>query len=481
MRERYSQVLGEKIVVFLALLGAPLAAGQGTGHFFINLGDVEAWAGQGVVEVSVTLDLAYECDEVTCAGRGISAWSYAVCHDSAVLSLVGCDAPGTEPAAALAADTASLNGGDGPDILLIKCEETEEQKGVSVGLVATSVGDAVVPPQRAWRDLVLSYKLSETAFTCGGECRVDTVQALWICDQTFGGSDRPLNDVVVTNEKGEAEHFRGFSGGNLTVRCPACSEDFAVSVTDSATAPGGYAEVSVFLDFDHDTGGGADLPVHGWSYGICGDVSVAAPVAAVTDETDSAGVMLDFFRVRLPADFENEEPPCPNGGGVTVEAVVDLNQERTLKPVNDWRDLRIRYLVGEVDCTGDEVTTQLTPCDTVGCPPVNAQVLAEGGLSFPAIHREAGTIRILCDADLFVRGDTDGDTLVDLDDAIRILSFMFTHEHQIQVRDTADVTDDGVVGLVDVAYVLSYVFLEGPAPPWPHPVVGIDLTPDSLP
>jgi hypothetical protein len=46
--------------------------------------------------------------------------------------------------------------------------------------------------------------------------------------------------------------------------------------------------------------------------------------------------------------------------------------------------------------------------------------------------------------------------------------------------DAADGNDDGALGLTDAIYVLSHLFLGGPAPPPPFPAPGADPTPDGL-
>jgi hypothetical protein len=466
--------------VLADLFTSSIVAGQTPSHFFMNLGDYEAWVGQRLA-VTVTLDLGYECDEQACDGRGISGWSYAVCHDPDLLKVLGCE---SEPAEYSAEDTGSVNNGAGPWFQNISCAETGEYRGVTVAVIVTQNGDPVIPPVHSWRDVVITYEVLDTKIDCAGACKTEEYQALSVCDAVLG--DEPV-DVVAVNQDRQAERYRGFSGGTVTARCPPCSEDFAIAVTDGATAPGGYVDLPVFLNFDDDPAGGADLPICGWTYGVCSDPSVATPVAGVTEGTDTASIEPDFYLVSLPQDFQSQDPPCPNDGGVTVEAILDMDMQQGLLPQNDWLDVTIRYLIAEIDCTDGEVlTTVADPCDTVGCEPLTegpviARVNAEGGASFPAARRQAGTISIVCGAELYVRGDTDADEEVELADAVRILMVMFKHEGEIQIRDAADANDDGVVGLVDVAYLLSYLFLDGPAPEWPFPVRGIDLTADPLP
>ena len=55
--------------------------------------------------------------------------------------------------------------------------------------------------------------------------------------------------------------------------------------------------------------------------------------------------------------------------------------------------------------------------------------------------------------------------------------------YEFQVEDTcpADVNDDAGVNVADAAYLLQYLFANGPPPAMPFPRAGEDVTPDQLP
>lgn len=82
-------------------------------------------------------------------------------------------------------------------------------------------------------------------------------------------------------------------------------------------------------------------------------------------------------------------------------------------------------------------------------------------------------------ATTFVRGDANGDTVIDIADPISILSYLFS-EGDAMCLDALDANDDGQVDIADGVYDLSFLFSEGSAPPAPWPGLGEDPTADGL-
>jgi hypothetical protein len=87
----------------------------------------------------------------------------------------------------------------------------------------------------------------------------------------------------------------------------------------------------------------------------------------------------------------------------------------------------------------------------------------------------------LCGAPEFLRGDCDGNTRVEITDAINLLGFLFLGTFTPTCRDACDTNDDGNVDLSDPLYILTFLFIGGIDPiPQPYPDSGPDLTVDSL-
>lgn len=82
---------------------------------------------------------------------------------------------------------------------------------------------------------------------------------------------------------------------------------------------------------------------------------------------------------------------------------------------------------------------------------------------------------------VFVRGnvvDYSREGVVDLNDGVDILAYLFLGVSVPACQDAADVNDNGVVELSDYTYLVNFLFNGGPPPPAPYPDPGLDPTPD---
>ncbi len=80
---------------------------------------------------------------------------------------------------------------------------------------------------------------------------------------------------------------------------------------------------------------------------------------------------------------------------------------------------------------------------------------------------------------IFVRGDSNGDSVIDISDALAVLFFLFTGRASLDCEDHGDFDDSGALQMTDALGILAYIFKGGPAPAAPFPVPGHDATPDS--
>ena len=62
-----------------------------------------------------------------------------------------------------------------------------------------------------------------------------------------------------------------------------------------------------------------------------------------------------------------------------------------------------------------------------------------------------------------IRGDANGDGVIDVSDAVRILLHLFSGMN-LTSTEPADVNADGRVDMSDSIYLLSFLFRNGPAP-----------------
>ncbi|MBI4603438.1 MAG: hypothetical protein HY721_15915 [Planctomycetes bacterium] len=72
----------------------------------------------------------------------------------------------------------------------------------------------------------------------------------------------------------------------------------------------------------------------------------------------------------------------------------------------------------------------------------------------------------------FVRGEVNGDGVVDISDAIAVLGYLFVGGEEPEVLEAVDSNGDGGLDLSDAVYLLDYLFRGGPAIPAPFPEPG---------
>ncbi len=77
----------------------------------------------------------------------------------------------------------------------------------------------------------------------------------------------------------------------------------------------------------------------------------------------------------------------------------------------------------------------------------------------------------------FVRGDANGDSKLNVTDAIAILWHLFGGK-PLECEDHGEVDDSGRIDIADAIYLLAYLFQRGPEPTPPFPDPGYDPTPD---
>jgi hypothetical protein len=79
----------------------------------------------------------------------------------------------------------------------------------------------------------------------------------------------------------------------------------------------------------------------------------------------------------------------------------------------------------------------------------------------------------------FLRGDGDHNGIVNLADAVVLLSTLFAGRSALCL-DPLDTNDDGILNITDPIHLLLHLFQGGPQPPPPFSELGLDSTGDSL-
>lgn len=90
-------------------------------------------------------------------------------------------------------------------------------------------------------------------------------------------------------------------------------------------------------------------------------------------------------------------------------------------------------------------------------------------------------ISIVPDISLFRRGDSNGDSLVNISDAMATLGYLFLDGRKPHCLDAADANDDGSLDMSDPIFTLDYLFrgVTGTLPP-PNGEPGVDPTADGI-
>ena len=80
----------------------------------------------------------------------------------------------------------------------------------------------------------------------------------------------------------------------------------------------------------------------------------------------------------------------------------------------------------------------------------------------------------------FIRGDFNGDSALDISDAVNLLGYMFTSGTAPGCMDSCDNDDNGDVNLGDAILLLDHLFTGGSPPAAPNDICGPDPTDDPL-
>lgn len=137
------------------------------------------------------------------------------------------------------------------------------------------------------------------------------------------------------------------------------------------------------------------------------------------------------------------------------------------------------YLYPLDDCNGNGVTDAVdissgmsSDCNNNGRP--DTCDIASGA----SLDQDSSGLPDECEQD-FLRGDSNGDGMLNLADPLAGLDFLFLTGVSL-CRDAEDANDDGVLNLTDPIYTLNYLFASGPALAAPFLACGEDGTPDGV-
>jgi len=326
--------------------------------------------------------------------------------------------------------------------------------GVTAGVVYSFTGGTVLAFDSAVDVISVDYDTVSGALAGNANA---TVTSLSFVD-TLGSP--PVANVAVVNGGSLVPNF---VDGTMTLEplfVPAPEFTYSAgNVTGNYNPADGNSSVSVGINISEvdNSAAGAAFPsvTQGFSMGLANGPEVEASAVNV-----SLGFAADFAESNL------------DGSGWTLGVVYSFTGGTTLTFENSTEVVSVDYSTNG-SMAGDETgtTVDLTWSDNLGSPAVANVVVVDGG-SFAA-NFENGSIALnpVITVD-FIRGDVNGDSIVNIADAIWIIYELFLNGPATTCPIATDANNDGLGDLADTSFIIMYRFMGGPAPAAPYPDCG---------
>jgi len=415
---------------------------------------------------------------------GVQGWSYGVRHDPVILSI----------------ETATTDGTDTPGALVDPAFEvttiTTARDGYITGVVLSFSAPAELP-------LADFFNTSRSTYTVVDGADLGSTTSIEFTGELAAPSplpDPPLVDINVS-VLGIAIVPDAIESATIEI---ATVSDLAFTI-DAIACEGAPCELRADLESTVDLAIGLEnraasgsTDVQAWSYGVALDRDLVEPVAAVPGADaaavhDGAGPDLTIYNL----DESNEDGSVR---GVTVGVIIDLDDPAgsvigvaagesvhldtiTLRSVvsldepDDSRELDVSLAD---DVLGGNVTIQaLVIVDTFEVFP-DASASQPIRLVGPPVVAEP----------LFIRGDANSDSHVDIADGVWIVHLLFWDGEATACRGAADANSDGAIDISDALYVINWRLQPGAAPgslfsapgaPFPDCGTSVDVTLEDCP
>ncbi len=362
------------------------------------------------------------------ASQAFTGWSVAVCHDPAAVTLEDATIGGS----VLALD---------PSFSQTSFYPT----GFSSAVVTDFLGATALEPGPAHELNIATYTLVQ-----------EGLAEITLCDDVLGSP-------AVSISFGTTSILPTLVHGTIDV---GTVPNLVLGIDDFVGAPSDCVEALVELD--------SLIDIDGFAIGVAHDDNIATLQSIVFGDVVHAlndGDGPDY-------SFVNVSPVGGSGG--TCAALFSLSSPFEQLPAGDGVVLaRFEYQVSAGASPASD--TPLTFSHDLGAPPLASVITVAGETRIPVF--EPGSITV--DGDViptgaFRRGDFNTDGLIDLSDAVGLLTFLFAGGTAPTCDDSADTNDDGAIGIDDAVSVLSFSFSGGVAPPVPFDACGADPTEDAL-
>ena len=231
--------------------------------------------------------------------------------------------------------------------------------------------------------------------------------------------------------------------------------------------PGDPVSIPVLADWNGQ--------IAGFSFSLEFSGPTPFPLSAMTIDVEGtlAGA-IEAEYVQAQIDLSTSTIIC----GVLFDALPPFNGQ-TLPSLGYPQE--VAFIHGTVLPTAVESTVQFNPQDGFGSPPINNMlVFGTTSVAVDTLYPGSLLIELPPVPQLFIRGDVNMDSVVDLADVIFHLDYTFLSGPLPSCMDAGDANDDGVSDVSDAIFLLYWFFLDGPGPWVPFPNPGEDYTNDSL-
>ena len=240
-----------------------------------------------------------------------------------------------------------------------------------------------------------------------------------------------------------------------------------LGIGDVTAQPGDPVSIPVLADWNGQ--------IAGFSFSLEFSGPTPFPLSAMTIDVEGtlAGA-IEAEYVQAQIDLSTSTIIC----GVLVDALPLFNGQ-TLPSLGYPQE--VAFIHGTVLPTAVESTVQFNPQDGFGSPPINNMlVFGTTSVAVDTLYPGSLLIELPPVPQLFIRGDVNMDSVVDLADVIFHLDYTFLSGPLPSCMDAGDANDDGVSDVSDAIFLLYWFFLDGPGPWVPFPNPGEDFTNDSL-
>ncbi|MEM7167356.1 MAG: hypothetical protein AAF581_17980 [Planctomycetota bacterium] len=394
--------------------------------------------------VGATVDVDVQLDNV----QPVRGLTFGLAHDGSVANLTTI----TEGAASLL-----TNSGAGADFVHINAAAANGPGGLYGMVVSTEAPIEEIPVGSAQTVARFTYQLTGVA---GDSTAIDFSSTLGAPPVVVVLSVAGVSFVPVQNS------------GSIQIETPpvvgltcAISDPCTCAALISWTNPIAYDAITVLVDGVVAATTTSDSATVTLPVGVAADVCVVGSVQGV----DAVATCCSITCPTLPTTTPPQALNC---------VIDDVTCEATLTWTNP-------EAYASIDVQVDGSTVQ-----SLGGSALNATVSLAGAGSYQiclAATDGCGLpVSLVCCSvsctgppPQFVRGDNNGDGMLDLSDPILTLGYLFLGATTTCLV-AMDVNDSGGVNTADAVYHLTFLFLAGAIPPAPFPSCGDDLTPDTL-